>query len=117
MIALYCRAHHLGQPPCESCQALAAYADRRLDRCVFVPDKPTCASCPVHCYAVEPRERMREVMRWAGPRMLWRHPVLAVFHLIDGRRAAPELPRRRGRARGDGTRRGASATADAPASH
>ena len=33
------------------------------------------------------RERVKEVMRYAGPRMIVRHPVLAVFHLIDGRRS------------------------------
>jgi hypothetical protein len=31
-------------------------------------------------------------MRWAGPRMLWRHPLLTVLHLIDDKRAVPELP-------------------------
>jgi hypothetical protein len=35
---------------------------------------------------------MREVMRYAGPRMLWRHPLLAVAHLIDGRRPARPQP-------------------------
>jgi hypothetical protein len=24
--------------------------------------------------------------------MLWRHPVLAIRHLLDGRRPAPDLP-------------------------
>ena len=32
------------------------------------------------------RERVREVMRYSGPRMLWRHPVLAAAHLMDGRK-------------------------------
>ena len=32
------------------------------------------------------RERVRVVMRTAGPRMIWRHPVLAVRHVLDGRR-------------------------------
>jgi hypothetical protein len=32
-------------------------------------------------------------MRYAGPRMISRHPVLAVRHVIDGRRPAPELPK------------------------
>jgi len=39
------------------------------------------------------REHVRIVMRYAGPRMLWRHPILAVRHLIDGRRPAPALPK------------------------
>jgi hypothetical protein len=33
-------------------------------------------------------------MRYAGPRMLWRHPLLALAHLVvDGRRPAPPKPR------------------------
>jgi hypothetical protein len=32
------------------------------------------------------RERVREVMRYAGPKMLTRHPVLAIGHIIDGRK-------------------------------
>jgi len=49
-----------------------------MSRCPFGPDKPTCAKCPIHCYKPQVRERVREVMRFAGPRMLLRHPVLAV---------------------------------------
>jgi hypothetical protein len=25
-------------------------------------------------------------MRFAGPKMIWRHPALTILHLIDGRR-------------------------------
>jgi Nitrous oxide-stimulated promoter len=99
MIALYCRHHHGGRRPCAACAALDAYAGRRLERCVFGPAKPTCANCTVHCYRREEREAIRTVMRWAGPRMLRRHPVLALAHLLDGKRAAPALPRRRDAAR------------------
>jgi len=31
------------------------------------------------------RDRVRVVMRYSGPRMLSRHPLLAVGHLVDGR--------------------------------
>lgn len=86
MIRLYCRARHGGRELCTECRALAEYAGSRLDRCPFGEGKPTCVDCPVHCYAPAMRERIREVMRWAGPRMLWRHPVLAIRHLLDGRR-------------------------------
>jgi hypothetical protein len=67
---------------------------RRLERCVFGDAKPACSNCVVHCYRADMRERVREVMRWSGPRMLLRHPVLAVRHLIDERRPAPSLPKR-----------------------
>jgi hypothetical protein len=30
------------------------------------------------------REAVREVMRYAGPRMALRHPILAFLHLLDG---------------------------------
>ncbi len=96
MIRLYCRDHHAAAPGlCGSCAALDAYAGARLDPCVYGPAKPTCANCPIHCYRRDMREAIREVMRWAGPRMLARHPVLAIAHLVAGRRRAPERPARR----------------------
>lgn len=92
MMRLYCRHHHGGAPLCAECAALSDYARRRLERCVFGDAKPTCANCVVHCYRPDMRERVRVMMRWAGPRMLLRHPVLGVLHLVDGRRPAPGLP-------------------------
>jgi hypothetical protein len=92
MIRIHCHDLH-GEDVglCDDCAALLAYATRRLDRCVFGDDKPTCAKCTVHCYSATRRDEVREVMRYAGPRMISRHPVLAVRHVIDGRRPAPTL--------------------------
>lgn len=93
MVRLYCRGHaHDGAPLCAECASLMQYARRRLDRCVFGDAKPTCANCAVHCYSADMRERVRTVMRWAGPRMLVRHPILAVRHMLDGRKPVPLLP-------------------------
>ncbi|MFO1312344.1 MAG: nitrous oxide-stimulated promoter family protein [Burkholderiales bacterium] len=93
MVTLHCHARHgVRDGLCAECDALMTYATRRLDRCVFGDDKPTCANCKVHCYNAAMRETVREVMRFAGPRMLLRHPLLAVAHLRDGRRPAPSLP-------------------------
>ena len=87
MIRLYCRDHHrLATVPCTECSELLAYALQRLHHCPFQEDKTTCAMCPVHCYAPQRRERIRAVMRYAGPRMLWSRPVLALWHLLDGLR-------------------------------
>ena len=94
MIRMYCADHHADPAPCADCAALAAYAARRIERCVFGAAKPTCANCKVHCYTAEMRERVKAVMRYAGPRMLMRHPVLAIAHMIDGRRPAPDPPAR-----------------------
>lgn len=95
MIRIHCHDLH-GEDDglCAGCAALLTYATRRLDRCVFGDAKPTCAKCAVHCYSAPLREHVRIVMRYAGPRMISRHPVLAVRHMIDGRRPAPPLPKR-----------------------
>jgi hypothetical protein len=90
MIRIYCRSHRSGASGlCADCQQLLDYAAVRLDRCRFGAEKPTCVNCPVHCYQSVRREQMRAVMRFAGPRMLWRHPVLAARHWLDGFRPAP----------------------------
>ena len=86
MVEIYCRAlHGAGAVPCGECRELVAYARQRLGRCPFQEGKPTCARCPVHCYGPAMRDRIREVMRFAGPTMLRRRPILAVLHLLDGR--------------------------------
>jgi hypothetical protein len=95
MIGLYCRDHHgTDAELCEQCRQVSAYAEQRVDRCPFRADKPTCANCTVHCFKPAMRERIRSVMRYAGPRMALRHPVLSVFHFVDGRRrvTAPARP-------------------------
>lgn len=85
MIRVYCRGRH-GTPAglCSNCGELAAYADQQLESCPFQDEKATCDKCPVHCYSPGMREKIRDVMRYAGPRMLRRHPVLAILHMIDG---------------------------------
>ena len=88
MLKIYCHGRHgTAEGLCESCESLEAYAFDRLSKCPFLPDKPTCLKCPVHCYKKDMRERVRGVMRYAGPRMAWRHPVLAFLHLWDDRRS------------------------------
>lgn len=98
MIEMYCRDRHNGERDalCKDCAALHTYAMQRIDKCPFCLSKPTCANCPIHCYKKDMREEVKTVMRYAGPRMLFRHPVLAVLHKLDGRRKV-ELPKRASR--------------------
>ena len=95
MIELYCADRHTAPHGelCPACAELRAYAMQRLDRCPFQEEKTTCANCAVHCYRPDRKEQIRVVMRYAGPRMLLRHPVLALLHVADGRRPAPPKPR------------------------
>ena len=90
MVRCYCQAHHPGAGLCADCLSLLNYATRRLERCRFQADKPTCGKCPVHCYQWNWRERMKAVMRYAGPRMLWRHPILSLRHWLEGLRRQPQ---------------------------
>ena len=63
----------------------------RLERCRFGEEKPTCANCPVHCYQRDRREQARVIMRHAGPRMIWEHPLMSLRHWLDGYRKAPQI--------------------------
>ncbi|MBW7983385.1 nitrous oxide-stimulated promoter family protein [Enterobacillus tribolii] len=92
MLTLYQRRCPDANPDDGHYDALYAFAEKRLDRCVFGTEKPACRQCPVHCYPSAKREEMKQVMRWAGPRMLWRHPLLTVLHLLDDKKPVPELP-------------------------
>jgi hypothetical protein len=87
MIHCYCSGRHAtGKTLCAECQELLDYAGVRLDRCRFGSEKPVCVKCPVHCYQRARREQVRMVMRYAGPRMLWQHPILSLRHWLDARR-------------------------------
>lgn len=94
MIAIACRHRHGGSGLCADCAALEAYANERIAHCPYGVEKPTCARCPIHCYRRDAREAIRDVMAFAGPRMLRRHPLLALLHIVDGWRAVPPRPRR-----------------------
>jgi len=104
---IYCRGVHAGapraalasdgadlgvygrKPPvvCSECADLLRYAEKRRAFCPKDP-KPFCSYCDTHCYTAEMRDRMREVMRYAGPRsLLHGHAIDGVKHLLEGRRA------------------------------
>lgn len=83
MIAIFCKKRHKSQYICEDCRKLRDYALERLEKCPFGNDKPTCVKCPIHCYRPVMREKISEVMRYSGPRMIYRHPIMAILHLLD----------------------------------
>ena len=86
MISLYCNAEHRVKGLCPDCTGLRDYALERLEKCPFQEGKTVCSRCPVHCYKSSMRDGIRAAMRYAGPRMIYRHPLMALFHLIDRRR-------------------------------
>jgi len=87
MVEIWCADHHddgaRQGATCEDCRAFLSYAERRLEKCPYGEAKPTCAKCPIHCYKRAQREHARVIMAYAGPRMTYRHPWLALMHLVD----------------------------------
>jgi len=93
MIEIYCRDFHNSRNGlCEECQKIEEYAKLRLMNCPFSEEKPVCAKCPVHCYKPDMRRKVKEIMRYSGPKMLMHHPILAIRHLFfDLKRETPQI--------------------------
>lgn len=91
MIAIHCRSAHRedrfpGKELCRACEELSEYAFQRLERCPFGEKKPTCGNCPIHCYKPDMRQQIKEAMRYAGPRMLFLHPLDTIRHFYQEHR-------------------------------
>jgi hypothetical protein len=84
MLRIFCDAHHGtdGRLLCPACAELLDYAERRLDKCPYGQNKGACSKCEIHCYKPEMRKRITEVMRYSGPKMATKHPLLAFGHLL-----------------------------------
>ena len=85
MIAIYCSRHHTPGEHiiCDECQKLLDYARGRLDHCPKGNNKSSCRKCEIHCYSPQYRMKIREVMKYVGPRMIFIHPWSAIRHLIS----------------------------------
>ena len=83
MIEMYCRGKH-GTPAglCGACNELLEYAWQRLEHCKFGEQKPNCSRCPIHCYRPDMREKIIAVMRYSGPRMIFKQPLEVMRHLL-----------------------------------
>jgi len=87
MVKMYCNHNHNTiNSICSDCNELTEFANERINRCVFQDDKPVCSECQIHCYRRDMRDKIKIVMRYTGPRMIFRHPILGIRHLIDKRR-------------------------------
>lgn len=81
MVRLYCRGRHGSKEPCAECRELLSYAEARLKACPVKP-KPSCRNCRVHCFSPGMRARIRAVMRYSGPRLALRHPLLTLRYYL-----------------------------------
>src|SRR4051794_15923006 len=55
---------------CPECAKLLAHAFVKRSHCPMHP-KPACKHCPSHCYHPVYREKIREVMKFSGRKMLF----------------------------------------------
>jgi len=86
MVHLYCKSKHNtnGDQLCDGCSEFLSYTFMRLDKCPFQEEKPTCGKCLVHCYRPDMKEKAKKIMRFSGPRLIYRSPILALHHVFDG---------------------------------
>ena len=92
MIGLYCkRKHHGSGGLCAVCSELLEYVKLRRSKCPWGDNKPFCSNCRIHCYQPQMRQRIKDVMRFSGPRMLLYHPVIAIRHLMETQRQKKKM--------------------------
>ena len=99
MISLYCHKKHGNfwkgyrgnSSLCAECAELDRYVRQQTDRCPVIATKTFCSNCRVHCYTPEMRERIKTVMRFSGPQMLFYHPIKAIRHVIESKREKKRL--------------------------
>ncbi|CEM62324.1 nitrous oxide-stimulated promoter family protein [Treponema phagedenis] len=97
MIDMYVRGHKGGAQ--FNAEELKNYAHLRIEHCLYKEEdfKPFCNVCPIHCYAKNMREEIKKVMRYSGPRLLFRHPIMSIAHLIStlkSKKHPPPLPKK-----------------------
>ena len=65
---------------CQECAAFLEYAIAKRLKCPLEAEKPTCKRCRIHCYDKPRREKVREVMGYAGRRLMMRGRLDYVWH-------------------------------------
>jgi hypothetical protein len=85
MIGIYCRGNrHCASGICQECEKLLRYAYARINACPYDGSiKPVCGLCRTNCFSPEMHRLFSAVMRYSGPRMMVRHPVLTLAHFCD----------------------------------
>lgn len=96
MIKKFCNGNHGTKKGnlCQDCSELLEYVELRRNKCPHGDNKPFCSNCKIHCYKPEKREKIRNVMRYSGPRIVTDHPILATRHLIESKLEKKKLGKR-----------------------
>jgi Nitrous oxide-stimulated promoter len=84
MVNLYCNKKHktkrYSEELCEECSELLEYANKRLSLCKFGENKSSCYKCKIHCYKKDMKEKVKEIMKFSGPRLIIYDPIELIRH-------------------------------------
>lgn len=81
MILLYCKKKHK-KNLCNECNEVLQYAYKRITNCPFTKEKTFCSNCKSPCYNSKMKEKIKTIMKFSVPRMLFYHPILVIKHLF-----------------------------------
>ena len=81
---IYCRGNHDASKDAEGlCAECRETVDVTLGRTAVCPygHAGNCQDCDIHCQRGDAQRRIREMMRYAAPRMAFRHPIMTAEYL------------------------------------
>lgn len=83
--SIYCRGHHPGVAKDTGglCPACRGTIEQTLDRAAACPygHGHNCEDCETHCQRGEAQQRIKAIMAYAAPRMVFRHPLMTLEYL------------------------------------
>lgn len=83
MVFIYCENKHEGNSPCLECSEIIDYGLKKIDNCIYGENKPFCSKCNIHCYEENMKKKVKDIMRYSGPRIFFYHPIVSLKHLLS----------------------------------
>jgi Nitrous oxide-stimulated promoter len=83
MINRYCADNHKTEQLCFDCNDLLEYSLKHLIKCPFAVNKPACSNCTIHCYSKIYKKKIQTVMRYSGPKMIYKCPKDSILYFFD----------------------------------
>ncbi len=86
MINIYNKKKFKQKQLTKEMQELLDYAYVRIENCPHRKknvngEKPFCSCCTIQCYKADMKQKMVEVMKFSGPRLIFLHPIVSIDHL------------------------------------
>src|SRR6056297_90918 len=83
MVHIYCRGNHSKNSPCSECMEVINYGLNKIDSCIYGINKPFCSKCTIHCYEENMKKKVKDIMRYSGPRIIFYHPIISLKHFLS----------------------------------